>query len=191
MIVTSKMGARMKPELKQKKCKVCSELFDQYQSTHVVCSPRCALDLAREKAAKRKSKETRAMRKEFNEKDRSYQLKKAQEAFNAFIRYRDRADGCISSGRTTGQRHAGHFLSIGSCPELRFEETNCHIQSMKDNSWLSGNQSEYRINLIKKIGLRQVEWLEGPHPSKNYTLDDIIAIKIEYRRKLKLLQSPD
>ena len=110
-------------------------------------------------------------------------MRKAQDSFNKFIRIRDKGLPCISSGRMTGQRHAGHYLAIGSHPELRFNEDNCHAQSAKDNSWLSGNQTQYRINLIERIGLKRVEVLEGPHEQTKLTLDDIKDINQRYKDK--------
>ena len=47
----------------------------------------------------------------------------------------------------------------------------------------------YRVNLIKKIGLEWVEWLEGPHDPIKYTIDDLKNIKLTYRAKLKELQA--
>ena len=34
--------------------------------------------------------------------------------------------------------------------------------------------------LVREIGLDRVEWLEGPHPAKKYTADELRAIKAEY-----------
>jgi isocitrate dehydrogenase kinase/phosphatase len=50
---------------------------------------------------------------------------------------------------------------------------------------MSGNITEYRINLVKKIGVEQVEWLEGKHEAKHYSVDDLKEIKEIYKRKLK------
>jgi hypothetical protein len=149
------------------------------------------LDIAREKEAKKKAQETNKMRREFNEKDRSYQLKKAQEAFNAYIRYRDRHLPCISCGTTDeGLRYdAGHYRTTGAHPELRFTEDNCHRQCHYNcNINRSGNITDYRIGLVQRIGVNRVEWLEQDHPPKKYTLNDIIEIKKTYRKKLKALQ---
>jgi hypothetical protein len=52
----------------------------------------------------------------------------------------------------------------------------------------SGNLGPYRIELIKRIGQEKVDWLEGPHEPKRYTIDDLKAIKAHYRaltRELK------
>ena len=120
--------------------------------------------------------------------DRSYWMKKAQAAFNAYIRARDADKPCISSGRPlTGKYDAGHYRSVGAHPELRFCELNCHGQSVADNQHRSGNLLEYRINLIKRIGQDAVDWLEGPHEPKKYTVDDLKAIEKEYKEKLRTL----
>jgi len=43
--------------------------------------------------------------------------------------------------------------------------------------------------LIEKIGLERVEWLEGPHEPKKYTIDELKGIRDLYRRKLKELKN--
>lgn len=40
---------------------------------------------------------------------------------------------------------------------------------------------------VKRIGKDRVEWLEGPHDPKKYTIDDLKKIKQEYKDKLKQL----
>ena len=45
------------------------------------------------------------------------------------------------------------------------------------------------INLIEKIGIDNVDWLEGPHEPKKYTCEDLKEIEILYKSKLKDLQS--
>lgn len=120
----------------------------------------------------------------------SYWMKRAQSAFNAWVRARDDGQPCISCGRFhQGQNHAGHYRPAGSNPELRFEPDNCHLQCAPCNSHLSGNLSKYRPALIAKIGLDRVEWLEGPHEQKRYRKEDYQAIEAEYKAKLKELQS--
>ena len=55
------------------------------------------------------------------------------------------------------------------------------------NNHKSGNIVEYRINLVKKIGAEQVEWLEGKHEPKKYSIDEIKEIKAKYKNKLREL----
>jgi len=60
---------------------------------------------------------------------------------------------------------------------------------MPCNTHLSGNALNYRKRLIDKIGIESVEWLEGPHEPKKYTVDELVEIKTVYRRKLKELRA--
>jgi len=114
--------------------------------------------------------------------------KEAQPEFNKYIRLRDKGKPCISCQKNSGAKmNAGHYLSVGAHPELRFETLNCWLQCEKCNSFLSGNIARYRINLIELIGIDKVEWLEGPHEPKKYSIEEIIEIKDLYRAKLKAL----
>ena len=135
-------------------------------------------------------------RKKFNEKKRQFkktckktQRAKAQAAFNAYIRKRDEKLPCISCGRHhQGQYHAGHYKTRGAHPELAFHPFNCHKQCSACNNHLSGNISNYRPNLIDKIGLENVEWLESQHKPQLYTAEDLSEIADYYKEKLKELQ---
>lgn len=122
-------------------------------------------------------------------KPRADWLKEAQAAFNAWIRLRDDALPCISCGRHhQGQWHAGHYLSTGARPELRFEPDNVHKQCQPCNTHLHGNLVLYRLALIEKIGLDRVEWLEGPHEPQKWTIEDLKTIKADYGAKTKALK---
>ncbi|MNR47925.1 Bacteriophage Lambda NinG protein [compost metagenome] len=59
---------------------------------------------------------------------------------------------------------------------------------MKCNRNLSGNAVEYRIRLVLRIGTDKVAWIEGPHPACKYTVEEIKAIKAEYRAKTRELK---
>jgi hypothetical protein len=52
----------------------------------------------------------------------------------------------------------------------------------------SGNLLGYRPRLLEKIGMEKLEWLEGPHAPKKYTIDELKALTAHYRaltRELK------
>lgn len=175
----------MKPARK-KKCRVCKEPFSPANSLQVACRVKCALEHAREQRKKKEARELRARKQAL--KTRSDWLKEAQVEFNKFIRERDADLPCISCGRHhQGQYHAGHYRTVGACPELRFNEFNCHKQCAPCNNHLSGNIVEYRINLVERIGQAAVEWLEGPHDPVKYTIDEIKEIKRLYRQKTREL----
>lgn len=122
----------------------------------------------------------------------SYFIKQAQQAFNEFIRYRDRHLPCISCGRHhEGQYHAGHFRTTGANPELRFNEDNCHRQCAPCNNHLSGNLIAYLPALIAKIGQVRFDALMGPHELPKWKREDYIRIRDEYRAKLKAMKQEE
>jgi hypothetical protein len=106
------------------------------------------------------------------------------------VRERDYYEPCISCGRHhDGVWNAGHYLTVGGNPELRFEPDNCHKQCVPCNKHKSGNVVRYRANLINRIGVARVEWLEGPHPARHYSGDEIEALIRYYRAETRRLQS--
>ncbi len=139
-----------------------------------------------EKAIANKDKADRKELKARKEKLKSKgdYAREAQAVFNKYIRLRDNNLPCVSCGRHhEGQYHAGHYRTVGGNPELRFEELNCHKQCSVCNNHKSGNIVEYRINLVQRIGSDALDWLEGPHEAKKYTIDQLKEIKIKYRKK--------
>lgn len=120
--------------------------------------------------------------------------KKAQAAFNAFIRARDAGQPCICCGQPLGmgdiggRYDAGHYRSTGSASHLRFDEANCHAQRKQCNRYGAGRAVDYRIGLIKRIGWERVEELEASNSPRKWTRDELIAIKDLYVSKLKELQ---
>ena len=166
-----------KPAIKLKKCAICKKEFQLFRSLQKCCSHQCALKLAvsiREKDERKAYKVAKLAIK-----TRGAWAKEAQAAFNKFIRARDHDRGCIccNNRKYDGQYHAGHFLSVGAYPELRFSLINCHKQKSSCNNYKSGNQVNYRRYLIGVIGEENVEWLEGPHEAKKYTIDELKEIK--------------
>lgn len=187
---------------KPKKCAHCStEFTPTFNTTQKVCSPACALASApvnqvraRKALADIERREIKVRKEKL--KSRADQLREAQAAVNEYVRLRDAHLPCISCDSTpndndlmTGSRwDAGHYRSVGACPELRFEPLNIHRQCVKCNRNLSGNAVEYRIRLVQRIGAEKVAWLEGLHAPCKYTVDEIKAIKAKYRAMTKELK---
>lgn len=184
----------IRASLKPKRCASCRVVFEPQRSMQKVCSPKCAADLAAKQRAQKEARAKREERKSLRErmekaKTRGQHLKELQAAFNAWIRMRDAGQPCIACGRHhRGQNHAGHYRSVGSCPELRFEPDNVHLTCQPCNVHLSGNLIQMRIGMIKKIGLARVEWLEGPHPPKKLTLPEIQEMKAFYRTEVRRMK---
>jgi len=195
---------------RRKRCKCCGDYGDASEGvqtpngwfidySHAI---KHSIELSRKRQERLRAKAVRAQAVEVKDaakRDRerrmevkplSYWMKRAQSAFNAWVRARDAERACISCARHhDGQYHAGHYRTVGGNPELRFEPDNCHKQCSVCNNHKSGNLSAYRVRLIKKIGLERVEWLEGPHEPKRYRKEDYQAIEAEYKAKLKELKS--
>jgi hypothetical protein len=171
-----------------RKCATCREPFAPRNMTHKVCCAACGLALAEKNRTAANRAETRKRLAAL--KSRASHLKDAQAAFNKFIRARDAELPCVSCGRFhTGAWDAGHYKSVGAMPALRFVEINVHRQCVPCNQYKSGNVIEYRIGLVKRIGVLSVEWLEQDHPAKKYTILEAQAIKATYKQKLKELQA--
>jgi len=169
-------------------CSVCRVPFTpppQLPDAHV-CSIRCAKRVP-VIAGKREKERDKARREAL--KPRKKWLAETQTAFNAFIRKRDERLGCISCGTHNGKANAGHFLSVGARPELRFNERNCALQCERCNTYLHGNLIAYRVELIRRIGLWEVERLEGPHSALKPTVDELKALKAHYRARVKAMEA--
>ena len=174
-----------------KDCKQCGTKFQPARPLQRVCSPICASRMVKE--AKKVERESFKVRKEAI-KTIPELIKEAQIVFNQWTRVRDQLSGypCISSGRpldwSGNATDAGHYRSTGAASHLRFNEDNCHAQSKHDNQYLAGNVVDYRINLIKRIGLDRVEALENNNTPHKWTREELLEIKATYKRKLKELQ---
>ena len=179
-----------------KKCRVaeCKASFVPARLGQAVCSPACAIldapknrEKARKSLAQIERKEIKVRKEKL--KSRAEHLKDTQIAFNAWVRERDAELPCISCGRHhQGKYDAGHYRTVGSNPALRFEPLNCHRQCSPCNTRLSGNIVNYRIELVRRIGAEAVEWLEGPHEAKKYTVEELKAMTADYRAKTRELK---
>lgn len=173
--------------VKQKKCKHCKALFTPSKPIQTACSIACAVAMARkkrenvEKAADRQKREQLKGKQEW--------LSDVQTLFNKLRRLQLAGEPCISCSRHhQGQYHAGHFYSVGSHPELRFEPLNVWKQCKPCNVDKHGNLHEYRKNLHARIGDEKMEWLDGPHEAKHYTIPQLIEMKAELKRQIKEIE---
>jgi len=182
---------------KPKPCRICKTEFLPQSSLHVVCSFDCTVKLLDRDKERRRAAAARNDRKATRKaleriKTKAQWMREAQAAFNRSIRLRDADDPCISCGRHhQGQYHAGHYRTTKAAPELRFDEYNVNKQCRPCNEFLSGNVVEYRKGLLAKYGQAIVDYLEGPHDPKRYTVDDLIEIKRAYTEKARELIKKD
>ncbi|HEY3987435.1 recombination protein NinG [Cedecea sp.] len=192
----------------RRRCKneSCREWFHPKFSNQWWCGPECGTVVALERRARErdnaeKAADKKRRREEQEQKDklkvrklalkpRSYWIKQAQQAVNTFIRERDRDLPCISCGTfTSAQWDAGHYRTTAAAPQLRFDERNIHRQCVVCNQHKSGNLVPYRVKLIGRIGIEQIEAIESDHKRHRWTTEECQAIKVKYQQKTKELIS--
>lgn len=83
---------------------------------------------------------------------------RASRAFSLFIRLRDSIGGgmceCVTCGAVypvtgSGKMQAGHFIPQRACPQLVFDERNCHAQCSRCNGPGKGEQYAMGVYIDK------------------------------------------
>lgn len=154
-----------------------------------------------ERAAHRQKKEAL--------KPASKWLAEAQSAVNRYIRVRDKQEPCISCNqppevieaqqgwKTGGCWDAGHFMTRGAKGQLRFVLFNIHKQCKSCNAGggkfshkAATVDQQYRENLIRKIGIEKVEWLESNNEldSRKKDIEYLKRIKRIFAKKARLYE---
>ena len=162
------------------KCKACRVQFVRVSAWQTHCrAEKCAVAALEAAKAKRLKAEAQAHRVALAGcKPLSHWHTRTQVAVNSLIQSRDMGKPCISCNTTTTvQWEAGHWLSRGAHPELRYDLANINLQCHRCNVQLSGNQAAYRIGLVARIGLAQVERLEGPQPTVKHTRESLAMLR--------------
>ena len=96
-------------------------------------------------------------------------VQEARRVFQKWIRERDKDLPCVSCGNPFAEDyHAGHFKKAEVYSQLIFNEDNVHKQCVKCNVFLGGNEANYRVELVKRIGENAVKELEQATPNKVY-----------------------
>jgi hypothetical protein len=182
----------------KKRCRHCKEYSNVAEGIKVPLGFFCSMDCvvehgkkgARASSDKRKKQTLTKLKAEL--KTASEWRTEAQAAFNAYVRYRDRDLPCISCDASGdhdglgGYWDAGHYRSRGAAKHLSFNLQNCVKQCSRCNRYLSGNVVEYRIRLIKRIGLDKVEALEHNNDTVKHDITYLRRIKQIFKAKLKL-----
>lgn len=92
-----------------------------------------------------------------------------------------------ASDKPGGEIDAGHYLSIGSAPHMRFIEGNVHAQRKSCNKPGGAKRHAFRSGMIARIGLPAVEVLEADQALRKYTSDQLRAIRDDYRAKVNAM----
>ena len=188
--------------LKRRACRQCGEEYQPRTAFQVVCVLECAIAQSNDKRAKlgrreanRAEKASRALLRERKEalKGIPHYKKQAQAAFNRYIRARDKGKPCISCNRlisdhpslTGHSMDCGHYRSVGAAAHLRYNTYNAHSQCVSCNRDLSGNVVDYRICLIRRIGIDRVEQLECDNSIRKFDIEYLKRIRFLFNKKAK------
>lgn len=132
---------------------------------------------------------------------KSWYRNKALELAQRLAKYRESFGGptadqrycfCISCGKrlsltgTTGRAEGGHYVSR-MCRATEIDLDNIHPQCHTCNCLYGGNEVNYRINLVKKIGTERVERLEHLLSASNG--DEEALSKLNERDQLEVLRT--
>ena len=194
-------------------CTGCREYFPAADKIKInrgsYHSYECAQEYGSKKSAKLKVKQEKkthsAAKRKLKDEDKSFQLKKTQDRyFNPYIRLRDRDLPCVSCGRSDseidysgvgGKWDCGHYKTRGAFPELRFDERNAAKQCKKCNGG-SGKYSRkgrsvkegFDIGMLERYGQERLDWLNGPHEAKRYTIENLKTLQRWFKRKTKRME---
>jgi len=173
------------------KCKSCKVKFvPTIGEKQVTClNAGCIIEWNKKESEKISKEETKKIKESL--KTNSDYFKDALRYFNTYIRARDIDKPCISCLNSPGEYKitSGHFYPQGDYNMLAFNEDNAHAQCWFNcNKNKHGNLHEYRINLIKRIGIKRVDELNrlSREPIR-YSNEELVSKKEYYKRKGKLI----
>jgi hypothetical protein len=176
--------------MKKKRCKYCKEYFIPKKPLQSICSFEHSIEWGKLHPKKTSIKRVNSqLKSEAKEKLETYSQKvnKAKVIFQKWIRERDKDLPCISCGTTKASMwHASHFKKAETFSGVIFHELNTWKSCSKCNVFLNGNELKYRENLVKKIGVEQVEALEdlaNETRTKKWTIEELQEIKNKYKIK--------
>ena len=186
-------------------CCGCKERFPRETMIKINGSNFHSIDCATQHAYGNKDKGAEAARKAQKKKDVKRKqalkstgdyIKEAQTAVNKYIRLRDRNKPCVSCGSSpadsdllTGSRFdAGHYRSRGAAGHLRFNLLNIHKQCVKCNRFNSGNAVDYRLELINRIGIDNVNRLEMNNTPVKFTVEYLQRVKKIFNKRARFYE---
>ena len=179
--------SEFKKRVKQKKCKMCPTYFTPKNSFQKVCSPKCAIEYAKQQRIKKNRKERRQKLPElYPTKYRGL----LQTEVNKLAREIDIACGfstCIDCGETLvgiGQVDAAHFHNSKNHGNIRYNLHNIHSARSSCNFYSDSHKQGYKQGLAKRYGKVYLERVKGL--DKLYS--DIKLTNKEVAEKLKIVR---
>lgn len=201
----------LQPKLKPRDCPECDVEFIPRNGFQKTCpSPVCALRYHKRQETEKRERSQRRRDRDWKRANKPVRdlLKDAQGAVNAFVRFRDEGQPCISCNATQaeverdqhwkvgGAWDAGHYRTRAAASHLRFNLFNLHRQCKHCNGGNGKYQnfggreetvrSAYRANLAEKIGENLVERLECDNEPRTFDRDYLERITVIFRKRLRL-----
>lgn len=178
------------------RCQVCEGEFVRTRVGEKVCSVSCGIEWAkRQQIARdvapylpRRGGLTKAVRAH-RENDRKTINAAAQREFNRWIRLvRDDGMPCQSCGKPlppgpSHDKECGHWKSRGAHPQLRFDESNVALECHRCNHHSDDHLIGLKESLRRRFGQAEIDRLESSGKTRKFTLDELRAIRDEYRRR--------
>lgn len=177
-------------DVKLRKYGLCRKCFWDWMNTTKEGKAHYAdMFLAKVKHTKRKREKEKDNELREELKSVTAVINEVRKDFQKYIRARDINEACISCGDTKAKMwHAGHYFKAELYTGLIFDETNCNKQCEKCNTFLNGNEANYRIGLIEKYGEAKVKMLEEiKDECRLYRWDkkELREIQKEFKKKYK------
>lgn len=146
-----------------------------------------------EKQVKVKAERKRTTQRKKELLTRTQWFNKLQSLVNQYVtKVRDVGEKCCTCDKSTltSAFDAGHFLTRGARPDVRFELTNIHKQCVSCNQYNGGRPKEYAAFISEKYGAGHLEWLEceANHKSLKEQFTHWSDIEKEILRYRKLLR---
>ena len=182
------------------RCKSCRKQCEPFNSLNAFCDADCAISYLNGNTGKKLIEKVK--RKKFREKKKevkglSHWSRVTQTVVNKYVRLRDRNLPCISCGKwdhelkeavRKGKWDAGHYKTVGSHPEIRFDTKNINKQCLNCNGFNAGNIPGQERGIEARYGQERLDWLNGPHKLKHYSIDDLERIRKIFSKKTRRLE---
>jgi len=178
-----------------RRCKICKEKYEPIRPLQVACGFLCAMVLVTRQREKKAAADAKVRAKQQRESDKErrdalrkpqYFLKRAEHAVNAWCRWRDRFEPCISCGTNDAEEwHAGHLIPVGASSFSRFDPLNINKQCRQCNYFGAGRATDYEVRLRAKIGNEAVERLKNAPRLRIWTREELQAIEKDFKQRLK------
>lgn len=191
-----------------KKCCICKGSFKPFSTTAKTCfNIECAIEKVRIDNEKKKAEKIKGLRVKLTKEDLPWQHKQTQIAFNKmrrleeFLWFEERGlePSCISCDKKNADWACGHYSSVGSNGNLRYDRKNTYLQCNKRcNKELSANKEGtkttrgYNQGLVDRFGEEKgkeiIDYCKNSNQVKRWTCDELEKMRKGFNARIRRLQ---